>query len=113
MVKNQTKAKVLALVKDYVTIYPDEYESFKIGHQAKRDMLADAKFGAATGTDAFDRVLGEVPETLFIILQMKLDTEELRWLYGDTGHKSGDKLFNEGPRWFFTTFKDFRTAQEI
>ena len=111
--KNQTKKKLKDLVAGYKALYPEEFENFKIGMRDKRNLLQDRKYGEASQSDVIDRVMGEVPENLYIIIKMKLDEDEIKWFHGELGYKQGETLFNEGPRWFFTTFKEFRSAEEI
>lgn len=60
--EQQTKLVISALVKDYVTIFPEEFLAFRNGVRDKRDN-AITKFAETPGSETFIRELGEYPTT--------------------------------------------------
>lgn len=97
--KQEVQKKIIALVTDYIRLFPGEYMDFKRGIKMKASLKHD-KYATLKGADFIERELGEMPETLWGILKLKLTSDELG--YFDT---------KEGNRWFFGYFRDFRISE--
>ena len=87
------KSKINTIVDSYLTTYNMEAKAFLVAHKAKLDNQSN-KFGKIKGSDMVERVLHEVPETLFIMLKTGLEEHEWEWW-----------ISKEGGRWFAKKFK--------
>lgn len=97
-----TQLKISQLVAEYKRVFPDEYEDFLKYAQYVRDTQATKYAELNMPESLVQRKLGEVPETLFTALQMKLYPNEMEYF------KS-----KEGSRWFYKKHKEFRISKEV
>lgn len=86
-------------------LYPDEFQQFKKGVRIKREQQR-TKFGE-TNLDYAERIIHEVPATLFAMLKVRLSEEDMAWLWSE------DDKSKEGVRWFAKTFKDFQVTEKV
>lgn len=100
-----TKKKITRIVKHYIKYFPEEFELFKEGMEAKRHMTHD-EFATLEGSSV-SRGLYEMPETLSQMFITGLDEDDMVWL------KAGGKDGHEGGRWFATTFPVFKLPEKI
>lgn len=99
------KTHITQIVKDYIRLFPEDYETVKKGIEMQRVMLQDEEFGTATGSEM--RALFEIPEDLSNMFIMQLTEEEMMWF------KSGGTDGKEGGRWFANTFSAFTLPAKI
>ena len=97
MIEAQNKIK--ATVEGYKNIYKDEYVF--VCNQIKTKRGNTNKF-AETGMDYAERLLTEVPETLFQLFMETLSEDEIQYYSS-----------KEGTRWFAKTYPEFRGAEKI
>lgn len=99
------KEKVKNAVEDYKRMFPMEY-------RATVDWIDDVrnaqktKFAEVGKENVLDRKLGEMPETLDIMIRNALSPEE-REVFFD---KKESKILN---RWFFNEFREFKITVNI
>lgn len=98
----ETKEKIKECVKAYEDIFVYEFNQFKVGIREKRNQLRDQKFGETKGMDFVDRVLYEVPVTLYEIFIRRLSPDDMKQL------KS-----KKGARWFAKAFPEYRIVEKI
>lgn len=101
------KKHITQIVRNYIRLYPEDYETVKKGIAMQKGLLLDAKFGTAKDTGSDMRALFEIPADLSEMLIMGLEPEEMEWF------KAGGANRKEGARWFAETFKDFALPNEI
>lgn len=100
------KVRIKFIVKEYIRLFPGEFEAFKDGMNAVRAMASD-DFATLKGT-VYTRALYEMPETLQTMLVKGLTDEEMIWL------KSGvNSNPNQGGHWFAKTFPPFCIPRKI
>lgn len=104
---NSAKDHITQIVRNYIRLFPEDYEIVKKGIEMQRHALLDAKFGTARGTGSDMRALFEIPIDLSEMLIMGLTPEEMEWF------KAGGLDRKEGARWFARTFKVFTLPSEI
>lgn len=99
----EAQIKIEALVTDYQNIFPDEFSEFRKAIKTKQDMASD-KFAAVQNTNnqIIERVLFEIPETLYGIFLVRLEEQEMKYLDS-----------KEGSRWFAKKFPQYRVAQKF
>lgn len=98
--QGDVKAKITMYTDAYKDVFKAEYEMFLKAQKAKVSGLREYnKHAKLNGTDYIERQLGEMPETLFTILEKQLTGDELRWF-----------STKDGKRWFFTRFPEFAVA---
>lgn len=98
------KIRIEKVIREYVKIFPFEFEAFKKGMQEKR-LLQKNDFASTKGSHVIRRALFEIPETLETALKMKLNQEELEWLF-----QSKDA---SGAKWFAKEYEVFRVGKEV
>jgi len=92
------KAKVASIVEDYQRLFPEEYKNFLTAQRVKVNNITD-KFATLKGSDVIERQLGEMPETLYYMLQTGLTGEETKWFNSKDGYT-----------WFYNTYKEFKVT---
>ena len=98
---DSAKIKIENIVKDYISLFPKEYNNFKEGVKMKINLQIN-KFGDLTKTSDFIiRPLFEIPEVVDDLIQNRLDDNELKWFR------------NEGGKWFAKKFVAFRLVEKI
>ena len=95
------KQKIDKSVKDYIQMFPEEFEAFKKAHRIKVDMQAN-KFASSERDSMVERALHDVPETLYSSLRLKLNDDEFNYFPSKAG-----------ARWFAKKYPVFAVAKEI
>lgn len=98
----EAKTKITEYETAYRNVFPQEYADFLKGQKVKLDLLGENKFAEMKGSDIINRRLGEMPETLYAMFQTRLTPEEFTWFRSQ-----------EGGRWFFKTFPQYRETKTI
>lgn len=94
------EGKIITLVNEYKRLFPAEFFDFQKAHIVKVDVLKrENKFAKLKNTNIVERQLGEMPETLFVLLQRNLSAEELKWFNSPSGYK-----------WFYNHFPEFKVT---
>jgi hypothetical protein len=97
----QSKKAIEAVVRDYVRLAPDEFQTFREGMRMKvKNSLNN--FAEMKGGDFIIRELCELPQTLYAMLKVRLTDEDFTWF-----------RTREGGVWFATKFKDFRVSKQV
>ena len=90
------------MVKQYIRLFPQEYKDFRFGVKEKQRDL-NTKFAEVKGPEEIvERLLYEVPETLWNLINMKTTADEHKWLSS-----------KEGAHWFAREFEHFRISSEV
>lgn len=95
------KQKIIELVNSYKAFYPLEFLEFSKAQKVKLGMKLN-KWGEVKGVDILERKVYEIPETLFSIFQIRLNSEETAFLYS-----------KQGALWFAKQFPEFRYTEKI
>ena len=95
------KAKIKLLVKDYMSVFTEEFNEFR-GAAKEKISLQNTKFGEVKGGGLVERVLHEIPETLYVIIMKHRDESEFKWYQS-----------KEGARWFAKNFKQFNVTEKV
>lgn len=94
------KTKIRQYVESYKEVFSGEFRSFMQAQKPKLDDLAKSnKYAEVKGSDVVERQLGEMPETLFLLLQKNLTAQEYIWYQSMPGQA-----------WFFNTFTEFKVT---
>lgn len=93
------RANITFHIKEYIRLFPTEWEAFKTSMGEKRMNSVD-DFGRVDGSDMVERKLHEIPETLYTLFKMGLD--EADWGYFES---------LEGGRWLAKRYPEFRTSE--
>lgn len=101
------KKHIEQIVRNYIRLYPKDYEIVKKGIEMQRGLYLDDFASAKHSGSATTRALYEIPERLHEMLVMGLEEEEMVWL------KSGGASHKEGGRWFAKTFPAFKLPRNI
>lgn len=97
-----TQLKITHIVNEYTRLMPEEYALFRKAHKLKIENLINPEAKVGKGDGALERLLWEIPESLFNMFRQALDVSELAWW--------GTK---EGSYWFGRTFPQFRVTNKI
>lgn len=92
------KTRIAEMLKEYIRVYPIEWADFQLSIKEKLS-LSKNDFGELDGSNLIERKLFEMPETLYIIFELKMDKAELEWF-----------KTKEGSRWFVKTYPQFNTS---
>lgn len=95
------KTKIGSLVSEYVELFTQEYEDFKVGQKVKQNLQA-TDTGVIKGDHLVERVIAEWPETLDSIFKLRLNDKEMEWFRG-----------KPGIRWFVRKFKIFSLVRKV
>lgn len=101
------KKHIKEIVRNYIRLYPGDYEIVKEGVKMQKGLLLDTKFGVAKGQGSEMRALFEIPADLSEMFIMGLEPEEMEWF------KAGGADRKEGGRWFAKEFKEFALPDNI
>lgn len=96
----EAKNKITQGVKDYIKLFPGEYQD--VIKDIKKKKAVTNKFAELKGTDVVQRLLFEIPETLFTIINTRLTDEEKKWFESV-----------EAGRWFAQSFRQFTVAEKL
>jgi len=102
----KAKTKITEIIKQYIRLFPSEYEAFKRSVAPKKEN----DFAEIKGSDIIERQLYELPETLHYALRKGLEIEEWAWLQNDTLY--GYARNRGGVRWFIRAFPEFKITKE-
>lgn len=98
---NEVKTKITQLVENYKEMFGNEFQAFLRAQKPKTDALQkENKFAELEGSQIIERQLGEMPETLFFMLQNRLGAEEYTWYQSKPGQI-----------WFYNNFKEFKVTR--
>lgn len=104
-----TKEKIRKAVREYVRMFPSEYENFLNSQRVKQDKKA-TKFAEIRGSqDQIVRHLIDIPATLDTIFKIHLQQDEQDWLFGLGTHKGK----RAGMIWFMKAFPQFNISEEF
>ncbi len=103
-----TKERIKKVVKEYIKMFPLEYEQFLNSHRQKQDNKIN-EFAEFKQHDQLVRHLFDIPETLFMALRMKLTTEQFDWMYGFNEYEGN----RAGVTWFIRTFPQFKITEDF
>lgn len=101
-ISKKTKAKLVACVKSYSELFPEEYALVVEQIRHKQWLLDDMAFGKTKEDSVIYQALYEIPESLDAIIIQYLSVDELKELRG-----------TRGGRWFAKNFPQFRTPKEV
>lgn len=101
------KEKVALTVKEYIRMFPLEYDSFLNSTRKKADSVT-TEFAEIQGSDMISRHLFDLPEVLHYALQRQLTDEEYDWLYSRGAYEKR----REGLAWFIKAFPQFKITSE-
>lgn len=96
------KEKIIKIVLEYKSIFPQEYEDCKRIVGEKRNNQINNTGSLLSQTDFIERPLLEYPENLFCMLQNNLTLPELNIFHS-----------KEYSRWFGRTFNEFSLVKKI
>lgn len=96
----EVKKKITACIKLYHRDFREEAENFYNFVQLKRKDLIKESGEMVGGEHAIERILFEMPETLYGFIATNLSPEEFTWW-----------STKEGSRWFAKTFKKFSLVE--
>lgn len=99
--ENQTQGKIVEIVTQYTKLFPEEFDAFKKQNRVKVAMQ-DNKFSALSNSDTVERLVHEIPETLYAALLTKLEAHELDYFTS-----------KKGAEWFAGKFPPFRASEEV
>ena len=106
----RAKDQVEVLVKEYIKLFPTEYNAFLKSTAAKVDALGiDNDFAEVKGSNQMVRHLFDLPEVLHYSLQKGLSTEEYEWLYSRGAYEKK----REGLGWFIRRFPQFKITKDF
>lgn len=105
---DSTKEKVKKVVREYIRVFPLEYEHFLNSHRQKQENKIN-DFAEFKGHDQLVRHLFDIPESLYLAMKMKLEAEQFDWLFG-TGTHEGNY---SGITWFIKMFPQFKITKDF
>lgn len=85
-------------------MFPTEYSNFLMSHREKQDNKVN-KFAELKGSDHVIRHLTDMPESLYMALQLNLNAEEWDWLFLSSKR--------DGMAWFMKTFPQFKITADF
>lgn len=97
----KTKTKIRMAVKDYFSMFSEDWELCKLDIDIQRQGLKN-EFASLEGTHAIQRALFAVPEKLSTMIAMKLTDEERQSF-----------TQKENARWFAEEFPQFRITSNV
>ena len=99
---SQFQKKIMHYVSEYRRVFSEEYEDVVEALAYKRKIQTTKFAEMPDDNSLIRRKLGEMPATLFAILQMQLNAEEKEYFSS-----------KKGLRWFYRTYKEFRITEKI
>lgn len=103
-----TKELVKKVIREYMRVFPIEYEQFLNSHRKKQDNTIN-EFAEFTQHDQLVRHLFDVPESLYLALKMKLPSEDFDWLFGTGVYEKS----YEGVKWFMKNYPQFKITKDF
>lgn len=103
-----TKDRVKKVVREYMRMFPIEYEQFLNSHRQKQDNKIN-EFAELKGHDQLVRHLFDVPESLYLAFKMKLESDQFDWLFGTGVY---ERTYT-GVNWFMKTFPQFKITKDF
>lgn len=99
----QAKTKLTEYVKAYKELFATEYFNFVKGQKLKVKERSN-KWAEINDTNnsILIRKYGEMPATLYAIIETRLTPEEFTWFRSIKGHQ-----------WFYRTFSEFRETEKV
>lgn len=101
MLQPKSKMRINLAVKDYMSMFADEYKEFLKVIAQQRDNLEN-EMAELKSTHAIKRGLSTIPEKLFQMIQKKLDTQEML-----------EFRSVESQRWFVTEHSQFKLSKHV
>lgn len=101
MISLKSKMRVNLAVKDYISMFPDDYKNTLAIIADQKNHLSD-EMAETESTHAIKRMLGTLPEKLFQMIQMKLDEKEM-----------SEFRSTDSQRWFYKEHKQFAVTGHI
>lgn len=95
------KTKIINLVEQYIKLFPEEFENFKILMNDKSEADKDDYSQILSGDEYIRRKLWEAPETLINIFNVRFEPEDRTFFES-----------KEGGRWFADTFPVFKASRK-
>jgi hypothetical protein len=105
---DSTKERIKKVVREYIRMFPFEYEQFLISHRQKQENKIN-EFAEFKQHDQLVRHLFDIPESLYLACKMKLQDEQFDWLFG-TGTYEGNYV---GITWFIKMFPQFKITKDF
>lgn len=102
------KHKVKTCVKEYIRLFPQEYDAFLNSVRVKVNK-AENKWASTKKTDMLERHVIDMPEVLYFSIHNLLTEEEEDWLYSRNAYQ---KNF-AGMNWFCKTFPEFKITENF
>jgi len=103
-----TKTKITTVIKEYIKLFPQEYEAFLNSTRAKQDNVAN-KYAELGNADQLVRHLFDVPATLHTALRSNLTDEEFSWLFSLNEYERK----RAGLTWFIRAFPQFKITKDF
>ncbi len=103
-----TKERAKKVVREYMKLFPIEYEQFLNSHRQKQENKIN-DFAEFKGHDQIVRHLFDIPESLYLAFKLKMSGDEFDWIFG-TGVYEGKY---EGVNWFMKNFPQFKISKEF
>lgn len=101
------KTHITQIVKAYIELFPDDFQTVKDGIALTRNNYLDEYASAKLNGSPDMRALFEIPVDLSEMLIMQLTEEEMEWF------KAGGADRKEGGRWFAKNFPAFALPNSI
>ena len=105
---DSTKEKAKKVVREYMRLFPLEYEQFLLSNRKKQENKIN-DFAEMKGHDQLVRHLFDIPESLYLAFKMKLHSDEFDWLFG-TGVYEGNY---SGVNWFMKMYPQFKITKDF
>lgn len=99
---NEAQKKIESIVLAYKGLFPAEFQAVKEIVKKKRDNQKKDTGDMTKMTDAFNRPMHEIPQSLHVAITMKLTPEETVYFQS-----------MEGTRWFTKKFREFSLISKI
>ena len=103
-----TKERVKKVVREYIRVFPFEYDQFLQSHKIKQENKIN-EFAEFKQHDQLVRHLFDIPESLYLAMKMQLSDEQFCWVFG-TGEYEGNYA---GVTWFIKMFPQFKITKDF
>ena len=101
MITQKAQAKISLAVRDYETMFPEEYGALVLAVQDQRDNLQD-DMATVKGSNIIKRALSTIDEKLYAMIHAKLDEVEMQ-----------DWSSVDSQRWFCKQFPQFSVIKNV
>lgn len=98
---NSVQKKIAQITDQYKELSSWEYQTVVEEIRKNRNNQANA-YGSLKGDHVMERAIKEVPETLYVLMTLKLSPEELKYWNS-----------KEGNRWFVRLFPEFSLVEKV